>query len=200
MQQVQPGSPSKKSRARVELKKYNNTTYNNNIIIIILEVAVADTSEASLWFPLRPYTYWLKRGARDFLKREGYPAASAAPASPAGVIPKKRYLATLSQNVVGGVRDVAHHLATKCGGCSWAAPAAPAMGVDLRTIFHARMLCWCVLTRTSHPCYSPAPCVSCWPVLAFKRRLGHLGILNVFVCPPLRSLFRNVRPSTRLLS
>ena len=87
MQQVQPGSPSKKSRGARKLKKYNNTTYNNNIIIIFLEVA--DTSEASLGFPLRPYTYWLKRGARDFLKREGYPAASAASASPAGVIPKK---------------------------------------------------------------------------------------------------------------
>ena len=46
MQQVQPGSPSKKSRARVDSKKYNNTTYNNNIIIIFLEVAA--TSEASL--------------------------------------------------------------------------------------------------------------------------------------------------------
>ena len=33
-----------------------------------------------------------------------------------------------------------------------------------------------------------------------KGVLGTLGILNVFVCPPLRSLFRNVRPSTRLLS
>lgn len=31
-------------------------------------------------------------------------------------------------------------------------------------------------------------------------QMGTLGILNVFVCPPLRSLFRNVRPSTRLLS
>ena len=33
-----------------------------------------------------------------------------------------------------------------------------------------------------------------------KGVLGILGILDVFVCPPLRSLFRNVRPSTRLLS
>jgi hypothetical protein len=71
MQQVQPGSARKKSRARARrLKKYNNTTYNN-IIIILFEVA--DTSEDPLGRPLRPYTYWLKRGARDFLKCEGVP-------------------------------------------------------------------------------------------------------------------------------
>jgi hypothetical protein len=129
------GVPEQKiSRAR-RLKKYKNTTYNKNIIIILSEVA--DTSEASLGFPLRPYTYWLKRGARDFLKREGYPAASAAPASPAGVIPKKQILI--------------YHLATKCGGCSWGCACFTCYRVDLRTIFHARMLCWCVLTGTSHP-------------------------------------------------
>ena len=96
------GVPKQKISGARRLKKYNNTTYNNNIIIIFLEVAA--TSEASLWFPLRPYTYWLKRGTRDFLKREEYPAASAAPASPAEVIPKKQILI--------------YHLATKCGGCS----------------------------------------------------------------------------------
>ena len=37
-------------------------------------------------------------------------------------------------------------------------------------------------------------------LLARPDSKGVLGTLNVFVCPPLRSLFRNVRPSTRLLS
>ena len=46
MQQVQPGFARKKPRARVESKKYKNTTYNNIIIIILLEVA--NSSEASL--------------------------------------------------------------------------------------------------------------------------------------------------------
>jgi len=54
MQQVQPGSPSKKSRAR-RLKKYKNTTYNNIIIIILLEVAGA--SEASLGRPSRLFPF-----------------------------------------------------------------------------------------------------------------------------------------------
>ena len=74
-----------------------------NIIIILLEVA--DTSETSLGTSPEACTYWLKRGARDFLKRKGCPAASAAPASPARVILKKQILI--------------YHLATKCGGCFW---------------------------------------------------------------------------------
>ena len=54
-----------------------------------------------------------------------------------------------------------------------------------------------------HPAHPERDLASMRELLACpdsKGVLGTLGILNVFVCPPLRSLFRNVRPSTRLLS